>query len=77
MSKDEFLEYSIPYLKRMFKDFDVSTILNSFLWQAAYSEFVFIDALWPDFDEKELDKAIAEYQSRDRRYGAVASGAQQ
>lgn len=38
MSKDEFLEYSIPYLKRMFKNFDKSTILNAFLWQAEYSQ---------------------------------------
>ncbi len=44
---------------------------NFLLWQAAYSEFYFTDVLWPDFDERELDKAIISYQNRDRRYGGV------
>ena len=44
---------------------------NFLLWQCAYSEFYYTDALWPDFDEEELDKAIAAYQSRDRRFGGV------
>lgn len=42
---------------------------NFLLWQTAYSEFYFTDTLWPDFDEKEMDKAIAEYQRRERRFG--------
>ena len=46
-------------------------ISNFLLWQCAYSEFYFCDTLWPDFDEKELDKAIAAFQSRDRRFGGV------
>ena len=44
---------------------------NFLLWQCAYSEFYFTDVLWPDFDEAELDKAIAAYQRRDRRFGGV------
>ena len=44
---------------------------NFLLWQCAYSEFYFCDTLWPDFDEAELDKAIAAYQGRDRRFGGV------
>ena len=44
---------------------------NFLLWQSAYSEFYFTDTLWPDFDERELDKAIVTYQSRDRRYGGT------
>ena len=44
---------------------------NFLLWQSAYSELYFTDVLWPDFDEKELDKAIASYQGRQRRYGGV------
>ena len=44
---------------------------NFLLWQCAYSEFYYTDTLWPDFDEKELDRAIAAYQSRDRRFGGV------
>ncbi len=44
---------------------------NFLLWQAAYSELLFVDKPWPDFDEQELDKAIEAYNSRDRRYGKI------
>ena len=44
---------------------------NFLLWQCAYSEFYFCDTLWPDFDRKELDKAIIDYQRRDRRFGGI------
>ena len=46
-------------------------ISNFLLWQCAYSEFYFTDVLWPDFTTAELDRAIAEYHRRDRRFGAV------
>ena len=46
-------------------------ISNFLLWQCAYAEFYFTDVLWPDFSPAELDKAIAAYNSRDRRYGGV------
>ena len=48
-------------------------ISNFLLWQSAYSELIFIDKLWPDFDKEDLAEAIREFQQRDRRYGAVAS----
>ena len=44
---------------------------NFLLWQCAYSEFYYTDTLWPDFTPEELDKAIAAYGSRDRRFGGV------
>ncbi len=44
---------------------------NFLLWQCAYSEFYYTDVLWPDFNEKEIDKAIISYQGRNRRYGGV------
>ena len=44
-------------------------ISNYLLWQCAYSEFYFCDTYWPDFDEKALHKAIADYQGRQRRFG--------
>ena len=44
---------------------------NFLLWQAAYSEFYITDVLWPDFSKEELHRAIAAYQSRDRRFGGV------
>jgi len=47
-------------------------ISNFLLWQCAYSEFYFTDVLWPDFDSSELDKAIAAYRSRDRRFGGLS-----
>ncbi len=42
---------------------------NFLLWQAAYSEFFFVDAYWPDFSEKTLDGILAEYATRERRHG--------
>ncbi|MDF2891420.1 MAG: uppS2 [Clostridia bacterium] len=44
---------------------------NFLLWQSAYSELVFVDEMWPDFNKKQLEKAILEYQNRDRRFGLV------
>ena len=44
---------------------------NFLLWQSAYAEFYFTDVLWPDFSKEELHRAIASYQSRDRRFGGV------
>lgn len=48
-------------------------ISNFMLWQCAYTEFVFSDVLWPDFSTDEFDKAIEEFQNRDRRYGHIES----
>ena len=44
-------------------------ISNFLLWQLAYSELVFVDKLWPDFDERDLRDSLAEYASRRRRFG--------
>ena len=44
---------------------------NFLLWQSAYSEFVFMNVLWPDFQPKDLDAAIEEYNGRNRRFGGV------
>ena len=44
---------------------------NFLPWQTAYSEFVFMNVLWPDFTGDHLDEAIAEYQRRNRRFGGV------
>jgi undecaprenyl diphosphate synthase len=43
---------------------------NFLLWQSAYSELFFSDKLWPDFDQQELERALADYASRQRRFGA-------
>ena len=44
---------------------------NFLLWQCAYAELYFTDVLWPDFTERDIDRAIAAYQHRDRRFGGV------
>ena len=44
---------------------------NFLLWQSAYAEYYFTDVLWPDFGPKELEKAIAAYNGRNRRFGGV------
>lgn len=44
---------------------------NYLIWQCAYAEYYFTDVLWPDFSSKELDKALAEFQNRNRRFGGV------
>ena len=44
---------------------------NYLLWQLAYTEFYFTDVPWPDFSKQELEKAIEQYNRRDRRYGGV------
>ena len=46
-------------------------ISNYLLWQLAYAEFYFTEVPWPDFDEKELQKAVEEYGQRERRFGKV------
>ena len=48
-------------------------ISNYLLWQIAYSELYFCDTFWPDFDEKELHRAIGSYQGRQRRFGKTGA----
>lgn len=45
---------------------------NFLLWQSAYSELYFTDTLWPDFDETALDRALQDYQKRERRFGQTS-----
>jgi undecaprenyl diphosphate synthase len=48
-------------------------ISNFFLWQLAYTELYFTDILWPDFNALEFEKALAFYQSRERRFGKISA----
>ena len=48
-------------------------ISNFLLWESAYAELVFQEVLWPDYGPEHLKAAIAEFRSRDRRYGGVAA----
>ncbi len=47
-------------------------VSNFLLWQLAYTEFYFVDTLWPDFDAQALDQAIASYRQRERRFGRTS-----
>lgn len=47
-------------------------ISNFLLWQSAYAEIYFDDALWPDYSAKELDEALAWYEKRERRFGRIS-----
>ena len=47
-------------------------ISNFMLWQMAYAEFYFTDALWPDFDAAEFDRAISSFRVRERRFGRTS-----
>lgn len=49
-------------------------VSNYLLWQIAYSEFYFAEVCWPDFNEAELDKALAAYNNRDRKFGGLKVG---
>jgi undecaprenyl diphosphate synthase len=51
----------------------VQRISNFLLWQCAYTEFVFVDAFWPEFTKETFAAAITEFQSRERRFGGLAS----
>lgn len=46
-------------------------ISNFLLWQLAYTEFLFLDVHWPDFDKTQLERAVQEFRTRDRRYGGL------
>src|SRR5262249_11378321 len=48
-------------------------ISNFLLWQAAYSELVFVPVFWPDFDRNVLEEAISEYRRRERRFGGLVA----
>jgi undecaprenyl diphosphate synthase len=45
---------------------------NFLLWQSAYAELVFLDVLWPDFEQSHFTQALVEYARRERRFGARA-----
>lgn len=61
----------LPPVDLMIRTSGEKRLSNFLLWQVAYSEFIFTDTMWPDFNKKELIKCVYEYQRRDRRFGNV------
>lgn len=61
----------VPDVDLLIRTSGEKRISNFLLWQIAYSELYFTDVLWPDFDEKEFDKALFDYSRRERRFGGL------
>jgi len=64
--------YPLPSVDLLIRTSGEQRISNFMLWQIAYAELYFSDLFWPDFSKEELQKAISEYQKRDRRFGGVS-----
>ena len=71
MISDHLYTCGLPDPDLMVRPSGEQRISNFLLWQSAYTEFYYSDVLWPDFTPKMLEKAIIEYQQRNRRYGGV------
>ncbi len=61
----------LPELDLIIRPSGELRLSNFLLWQSAYAEFWFDDINWPDFSEKDMDRAILSYQNRDRRFGKI------
>lgn len=64
-----YLYQDLPDVDLLIRTSGEERISNFLLWQLSYAEFYFPETYFPDFDEKEFDKALVEYTSRDRRFG--------
>jgi undecaprenyl diphosphate synthase len=69
----ELLTAGVPDPDLLIRTSGEQRISNFLLWQCAYAELVFVDTLWPDFGKEHLEKAIAEFRKRERRYGGVGA----
>jgi len=73
---NEYLDtVGLPDVDLLIRTSGEQRISNFLLWQAAYAEMVFQDVLWPDFSSRHLADALAQFHSRERRYGGVDAGA--
>jgi undecaprenyl diphosphate synthase len=61
----------LPAVDLLIRTADELRLSNFLIWQTAYSEFYFTKVLWPDFDKKEVDKALRAYSQRRRRFGGL------
>ena len=76
ITEEQFQQYlstkSVPDPELLIRTSGEYRISNFLLWQIAYSELYFTDTLWPDFRRSDLEKAILDYQSRERRFGKTS-----
>ncbi len=77
LTEDQFASYlysdGLPDPELLIRPGGELRVSNFLLWQCAYSEIYVTDTLWPDFDEKEFDKALLAFQKRDRRFGGLST----
>lgn len=69
--KDYLYTKDLPEVDMMIRTSNEIRISNFLLYQLAYSEMFFVDVLWPDFSNEDLDKCIKEYQKRKRKFGGI------
>lgn len=71
MFEDCLYTAGLPQLDLIVRSSGEKRLSNFMLWQCAYSEFIFLDKYWPDFDKDTLIDILKEYSSRDRRFGGI------
>ncbi len=69
---NKYLYHNLPDIDLVIRTSGEFRISNFMLWQMAYAELYFTDICWPDFTKEELDKAIDEYNKRNRNFGGVS-----
>ena len=72
MIDDHLMTHAYPDPDLLIRTSGEQRISNFLIWQVSYSEFIFNEKLWPDFDEKELRECLKIYQSRQRRFGGLS-----
>ena len=70
----ELQTHGLPELDLLIRTSGELRLSNFLLWQAAYSELLFVDTLWPDFDEAAFAAALSSFAARERRFGGRGSG---
>lgn len=72
MLEDCLYTAGLPELDLVVRSSGEKRLSNFMLWQCSYSELIFIDKYWPDFDEKTVEEILKEYSNRDRRFGGIS-----
>lgn len=70
---EEYLYHKLPNIDLLIRPGKEKRLSNFMLWQLSYAELYFTDVLFPDFDEVEFDKALEEFNRRNRRFGGVTN----